>query len=234
MRKALFFLALCSFCEHTLLAQCGPNGHLGPIGNGQKSCIYTVGSGTFVTLSGDASSTSTGGATVVNGLKGVPFCTGYTPTNGQFVEYTTGGSPNPCYTAAAGGGGGTTSDILRFGICITAGCGSETTINYIVPPASGTWAKCYFNLAVPPTGSSVVIDVEDEAGNSIFSTTDHCQTDTAGCLVITTSTAAPYIVTQTAFAVPGTYTDGHKYNATVAVGHNDSGGAAQGGTVQCR
>ena len=54
------------------------------------------GSGTFVTLSGDASSTSTGGATVVNGLKGVPFCTGYTPTEGQFVKWTALSTPNPC------------------------------------------------------------------------------------------------------------------------------------------
>jgi len=36
-------------------------------------------------------------------LKGVPFCTGFTPTNGQVVQYTTGSSPNPCYTAAAAG-----------------------------------------------------------------------------------------------------------------------------------
>ena len=42
MRKALFFLALYSLSALTLCAQCGPNGHLGPIGNGQKSCIYTT------------------------------------------------------------------------------------------------------------------------------------------------------------------------------------------------
>jgi hypothetical protein len=42
-----------------------------------------------------------GSATAPNvaGLKGVPFCSGYTPTNGQAVEYTTGGTPNPCYAA---------------------------------------------------------------------------------------------------------------------------------------
>ena len=43
-------------------------------------------------------------ATVV-GLDAVPFCTGFTPTNGQYLQYTTGSSPNPCYTAAASGGG---------------------------------------------------------------------------------------------------------------------------------
>jgi hypothetical protein len=60
MRKALFFLALCSFCEHTLLAQCGPNGHLGPIGNGQKSCIYTIGSGNMTWPSAPGVSVCTG------------------------------------------------------------------------------------------------------------------------------------------------------------------------------
>jgi len=87
MKKAIVLLALLAFAAFSQIT---------PPGGG--------GSGTFVTLSGDASSTSTGGATVVNGLKGVPFCTGYTPVNGQFVEYTTALSPNPCYTAAAGGG----------------------------------------------------------------------------------------------------------------------------------
>ena len=37
-------------------------------------------------------------ATVV-GLDTVPFCSGYTPVNGQFLSYTTELSPNPCYTA---------------------------------------------------------------------------------------------------------------------------------------
>jgi hypothetical protein len=39
----------------------------------------------------------------VAGLKGIPFCAGYTPTNGQAVTLTTASSPNPCYTAAVGG-----------------------------------------------------------------------------------------------------------------------------------
>ena len=79
-----------------------------------KFVFAAGGSGTFVALSGDASSTSTGGATVVNGLKGVPFCTGYTPTNGQAVSYTTAGSPNPCYTAATGGGGATIPSVTNL------------------------------------------------------------------------------------------------------------------------
>ena len=36
----------------------------------------------------------------VAGIKSVPFCTGFSPTNGQAVTFTTASSPNPCYTAA--------------------------------------------------------------------------------------------------------------------------------------
>ena len=71
--------------------------------NGKPVAFGTV----FSALTGDATSTSTGGATTVAGLKNVPFCTGYTPTTGQVIEYTTGSSPNPCYTAAATSGSGT-------------------------------------------------------------------------------------------------------------------------------
>lgn len=51
---------------------------------------------------GDLSGTPT--SQQVKGISGVPLCSGFTPTNGQFVEYTTGGSPNPCYGAATASG----------------------------------------------------------------------------------------------------------------------------------
>lgn len=41
----------------------------------------------------------------VAGLDSVPLCSGFSPTNGQFLQYTTGGSPDPCYTAGSAGGG---------------------------------------------------------------------------------------------------------------------------------
>ena len=43
----------------------------------------------------------------VEGINSVPLCAGYTPTNAQVLTYSTGLSPNPCYTAtsmAASGG----------------------------------------------------------------------------------------------------------------------------------
>ena len=61
------------------------------------------GGGSITCLTGDVAAGSGSGCTTatVKGIETVPFCSGYTPTNGQFVQYTTGGSPNPCYSAIA-------------------------------------------------------------------------------------------------------------------------------------
>jgi hypothetical protein len=113
-------------------------------------------------------------------------------------------------------------DILRFGICITAGCGSETTINYIAPLASGQFSLCAFNLATAPTGSSVIVDVQDGTGTSIFGATE---------LVVGIGSTS--VVTQATFAnSPQTFGATDKFKAVVT--QNDSGNTAQGGTVQCR
>ena len=63
--------------------------------------VQCSGSGGINQLHGDVTAGPGVGnqlATVV-GLESVPFCTGYTPANGQAVTLTTGSSPNPCYTA---------------------------------------------------------------------------------------------------------------------------------------
>lgn len=120
-------------------------------------------------------------------------------------------------------GGGSGADILRFGICITAGCGSEATINYIATMGAGSLTECSFNLAVAATGSSVIVDVQDGTGTSIFGATK---------LVVTVAngTAVEY---QSTFAnSPQNYARGNKYRAVVT--QNDSGNTAQGGMVQCR
>lgn len=46
------------------------------------------------------------------GINGVPFCSGFTPTNTQLLQYTTGGSPNPCWNAATVSSGGGVGSIL--------------------------------------------------------------------------------------------------------------------------
>ena len=45
----------------------------------------------------------------VVGIDGIPLCTGFTPTNGQVIEYTTSDTPSRCYNAATPGGGTTTN-----------------------------------------------------------------------------------------------------------------------------
>jgi hypothetical protein len=116
-----------------------------------------------------------------------------------------------------------TLDILRFSICIIAGCGSETTINYIAAMGAGSFTECAFNLAVAPSGSSgVIVDVQDGNGNSILAATK---------LVVPQNSTS--VVFQGTFAnSPQNYARGSKYKAVVL--QNDSGGTAQGGAVQCR
>jgi hypothetical protein len=75
----------------------------------------------------------TSSATKVAGLKGVPFCTGFTPTNGQVLEYTTSSSPNPCYTAVSVGGGGAAFNLITGGTNTSAamvvGTGASITVS---------------------------------------------------------------------------------------------------------
>jgi hypothetical protein len=113
-------------------------------------------------------------------------------------------------------------DILRFGLCYPAGCGSESTINYQATLANGTFSFCAFNLAVAPTGSSVIADVRNASGVSIFGAT--------GLVIPIGSTS---VVTQSTFAnSPQTFSTTDKYMAIIT--QNDSGNAAQGGLIQCR
>ena len=151
----------------------------------------------------------------ISGLSGYPST--FPPINsgnwaGTWQTYS------PSYFQPAG-----TLDILRFSICITAGCGSETTINYIATMAAGTFTECAFNLAVAPSGASgVAVDVQDATGTSIF-----------GATKLAVPTGSTSVVFQSTFAnSPQTYARGNKYRAIVT--QNDSGNTAQGGTVQCR
>jgi hypothetical protein len=113
-------------------------------------------------------------------------------------------------------------DILRFGLCYPAGCGSESTINYEAPLANGTFSFCAFNLAIAPNGSSVIADVRDASGVSIFGATQ---------LVVPVGSTS--VVTQATFAnSPQTFSSTDKFMAIIT--QNDSGNTAQGGLIQCR
>jgi hypothetical protein len=118
-----------------------------PLGNVNAKTVTLAGatSGSYVKADGTGygtpSSTPTGSATgdlsgtypgpSVAGLKSVPFCTGFTPTNGQYLQYTTGGSPNPCYTAATGSSSGVTQLLAGTGISLSpsGGTGVVTVTN---------------------------------------------------------------------------------------------------------
>lgn len=67
----------------------------------------------------------------VLGVNGVPLCTGFTPTTGQNLQYTTASSPNPCYTAATGG----------------------STVSYSLPYGSAGGNSYDWNLDTVPSGS---------------------------------------------------------------------------------
>jgi hypothetical protein len=83
----------------------------------------------------------------VAGLEAVPFCTGFTPTNGQAAEYTTASSPNPCWTAATLTSGTVTS--VATGTGLTGGPITSTgtlSVTSAVPTScsatGANWLTC--------------------------------------------------------------------------------------------
>jgi hypothetical protein len=127
--------------------------------------------GAITCLTGDVQAGSGTGCTsaTVVGLEGVPFCTGYTPTNGQLVQYTTGSSPNPCYTATnsalpcaslpcfiagvqpgTGGepSGGFTASTGSIALTGALTAGTYTVFYYLwsLPTYGGTGANCFVTV----------------------------------------------------------------------------------------
>lgn len=77
-------------------------------GTAFSSLTSGTNTGAAMVVGSGASLATTGTGTIsANQLNSVPFCTGFTPTNGQNLQYTTASSPNPCYTAATGSSGST-------------------------------------------------------------------------------------------------------------------------------
>ena len=200
------------------LAGAGGNGT-----NGQSVTVTSESAGANCAYAGWKLVSASGTSYVCNGAPGATGSTGAAGATGSTGATGAAGATGATGAAGATGETGTSGDILRFGICITAGCGSETTINYIATMGAGSFTECAFNLATAATGSSVIVDVQDGSGTSIFGATKLVATAANG-------TAVEY---QSTFAnSPQTYARGSKYKAVIL--QNDSGGAAQGGTVQCR
>lgn len=96
----------------------------------------TLGAARFPALNGDVSTPGGSLTSTVVGLNNVPFCSGYSPTTGQAVEYITSGSPNPCYSSITITGGGNVSSSgtpAQFQIPVWV---SSTTIGGIAPSAT--------------------------------------------------------------------------------------------------
>ncbi len=94
-------------------------------GNGTITSVFGN-TGPAVGATGDINATGR-----VIGINSVPLCTGFTPTNGQNLQYTTGGTPNPCYTAASsvtGIAGG--FSVMFLGANAAAGVTEYLTIPY--------------------------------------------------------------------------------------------------------
>jgi hypothetical protein len=83
--------------------------------NGVFVSDLSTGGGTG-TFGGDLQAL-TGTTQKVIGLDTVPFCAGFTPANGQVLQYTTASTPNPCYTAApVGTPAGSFGGLQEFGV----------------------------------------------------------------------------------------------------------------------
>ena len=99
------------------------NGSWGLIGGGSGSGISALSQDVVASGSGSVAAT-------VKGINGVPLCTGFTPTNGQALQYTTALSPNPCFTAA----GASSVSIQHQGS--TTGI-NQAVLNFLNSPSAG-------------------------------------------------------------------------------------------------
>jgi len=125
----------------TVVARAQWNGAGWTLLNAQTSS----GGGGISALTSDVAAAGTGSVSAtVQGLKSVPFCTGYTPTNGQVPEFITTSSPNPCYGAVTPG--------------LPAGVSSDSNNGLIVSGSSqvGTLQKTYKCVGADPTDGNAI------------------------------------------------------------------------------
>lgn len=153
-------------------------------------------------LTGDVLASGTGSvAATVKGLNGVPFCTGYTPTNGQAVTLTTASSPNPCYTAVTGSGS------------VTDG-GGTTTPNQIATSTS-TAHQIQYGTVVP---NGTTATTQTTGDNTTKVATDAFVLANAAGAGCSGATCVQYNPTSTAnifLSFSGLYDDNHAISGTV-------------------
>lgn len=100
----------------------------------------------------------------VIGINSVPLCTGFTPTNGQNLQYTTASSPNPCYTAATGSASGGLTKLGQALMTSSTACSSTGSLTVTCAAGSITFSSIpgtYSNLQVVISGRSLDAATED-------------------------------------------------------------------------
>lgn len=145
--------------------------HVLPVNTGSAAnCLSQAGtyvacggSAGITALTGDVTGTGPGStAATVAGLKNVPFCTGFTPTNGQSVTYTTSSSPNPCWTATTGSGSGTVSGQAAN----TVPLGTSATVIGAQSHITDDGTKVAISEPTQFSGSGPPISIPEAATNS--------------------------------------------------------------------
>jgi hypothetical protein len=165
----------------------------------------------------------------VNGLKGVPFCTGFTPTNGQALTLTTASSPNPCYTAATPAGSGTVNSGSSYaptyypspGGTAVSGATPFSGIQYdstSAPPAAATAAQ-----VVAVIGSTAVTNATNAVNFSGSLSGDVTGTQSATSVVKVNGASVP-----TSKTIVGTNSSGQIVDASSATLSNNTTGTAAG------
>ena len=144
-----------------------------------------------------------------------------------FCAYAQLPKPGGSGGGGGGGGGGGFTDAPSGGIANVAGGGSGvwSDLYPIVNSSGWTPSSCTMSLAIAPTGSSLIVDMQYFNGTiwvSIFGSTK---------LVFTTSFTAPGVVTQSTFS--GTFPLAAGTLIRAQVTQNDSGNTAQFGYVRC-
>ena len=124
----------------------------------------------------------------VKGVNGVPLCTGFTPTNGQTIQYTTGGTPNPCYAAAtvsSGGSGtvgsGTSGQVCKYSTSGTSCAGATLAESDVAGLVSDLAGKAATSAIPSPSSSNPVVNGTAAPGTSAnYARADHVHpTDTS-------------------------------------------------------